>query len=122
MCGRVFIKTTTSDLLRRFAWVQGTGEFEDRGPRFNGSPGEEYPLIVKVPDMPGSAWMLARWGFIPSWSKEENPKIGPISGKARRASRVSQTRTRKLVEKRKGNPIEKSIIVVADPGRSRKSN
>lgn len=81
MCGRVIVKSTTDQLLSAFPQVQKDEEFPWRGPRYNGSPGQEYPLIVKAPEGPGSKWIFARWGLIPSWIKEENPKLKPINAR-----------------------------------------
>lgn len=77
MCGRVFVKSSIEELLETFA---GTARQTAEGrvndlPRYNGAPGQFYPLIVREPDMPGGMFVRARWGFIPRWMKD--PKGGP---------------------------------------------
>jgi putative SOS response-associated peptidase YedK len=81
MCGRVFVRSSAEELIASFAWVRShvanAGEF---WPRYNGSPGQDYPLIVREPDEPGGMFVVARWGFIPRWSR--NSKIKPINATA----------------------------------------
>ena len=77
MCGRVFVKTSVAELVRNFARTrEGDARTLDNAfPRFNGAPGQDYPLIMREPDFPGGVFMHARWGFIPRWMKD--PKGGP---------------------------------------------
>lgn len=84
MCGRVFVKSSIPELLRSFATVdRGDVEpLDNTLPRFNGSPGQDYPIIVQEPDMPGASFMRATWGLIPRWVREARPKVKPINAKA----------------------------------------
>jgi putative SOS response-associated peptidase YedK len=78
MCGRVYVKSTINELMDRFAPVRrmsSDDNVEDIGPRFNGAPGLDYPLIVREPDFSGGMFISARWGFIPYWAKEPRPQI-----------------------------------------------
>jgi putative SOS response-associated peptidase YedK len=77
MCGRVYVKSTITELMQRFGSVRQThpDQLEDNGPRYNGAPGLEYPLIVRAPDFAGGMFISARWGFIPYWAKEPRPQI-----------------------------------------------
>lgn len=51
------------------------------GPRYNGAPQQIYPIIVPDPEHGGPEFVPARWGFIPSWSKEAKPKVAPINAR-----------------------------------------
>lgn len=86
MCGRVFVKGTVSDLVRRFAWAAG-GEADrlaNTFPRYNGAPRQQYPIIVLSELEPRMqfGFVSARWGFIPR--KERDPKGGrqPINARS----------------------------------------
>lgn len=84
MCGRVFVKFSVAQLLRTFSFA-ASGDVEALGntfPRFNGAPGQDYPLIVQEPDMRGASFMRATWGLIPRWVKEAKPTVKPINAKA----------------------------------------
>ena len=76
MCGRVFMRTSVKALVAAFPFASSC-ELEDStaGPRFNGAPGQYYPIIIKEHDVPGGMFVSARWGFIPRWMKD--PKGGP---------------------------------------------
>ena len=83
MCGRVFTKATVDELLSAFSFAREGAEavLGNMEPRFNGAPGQEFPIIIQEPDMPGAKFMRAWWGLIPSWVKEAKPKIKPINAK-----------------------------------------
>lgn len=83
MCGRVTVKTTLAGLMAAFSEVS-PGDIEAMGnglPRWNGAPGQDYPLIIQEPDVAGPVFMRAKWGFIPGWMKE--PKGGPKPANAK---------------------------------------
>lgn len=88
MCGRVYVKTSVEGLLANFAFARRHKDdgIDDLFPRFNGAPGQDYPIIVPEPDHPGGMFMRARWGLIPSWVKEANPKLKPINATAERVA------------------------------------
>ncbi|MCX2723379.1 SOS response-associated peptidase [Roseibium salinum] len=84
MCGRVTVKTSADGLVEAFPFAQrrqGDG-LDGLRPRFNGAPGLEYPLIVNEPDMPGSAFVMAHWGFVPRWMKEAKGGPKPVNAKS----------------------------------------
>lgn len=84
MCGRVIVKTSPAELVRKFPFAQRADDdgMDSLAPRYNGAPGLDYPLIVQEPDMPGSRFMSARWGFIPRWMKDPKGGHKPINAKA----------------------------------------
>jgi len=86
MCGRVVTKATVEELLSAFALAREGAEavLGNLQPRYNGAPGQEFPIIVQEPDMPGAKFMRAWWGIIPSWIKEAKPKVKPINATAER--------------------------------------
>lgn len=84
MCGRVFVKSGPDELLRAFSFAR-PGEPAALGnlqPRYNGSPGLDYPIIVREPDTAGGMFMRARWGFIPRWMKDPRGGRKPVNAKA----------------------------------------
>lgn len=88
MCGRIYVKTSVEGLLENFAFARPHADdgLDGLYPRFNGAPGLEYPIIVPEPDYPGGMFMAARWGLIPGWVKEANPKLKPINATAERVA------------------------------------
>lgn len=83
MCGRVYIKTTLEGLMRAFSFARSEGAegLSNQFPRYNGAPGQDYPIIirdvVRDPGLSGHVFVSARWGLIPSWAKDT--KIRPIN-------------------------------------------
>ena len=67
MCGRFACNTDRDELTDRF---DATVAFPRMEPRFNVAPGQMMPIIVR--QSPKKA-IPAKWGLIPSWSKD--PKI-----------------------------------------------
>lgn len=69
MCGRVFIKSTLADLIANFAAVnsEALGNLQAT---YNGSPGRDYPIIVRDDASIYGAFIVARWGFVPAWAKD----------------------------------------------------
>ena len=49
---------------------------------FNGSPGQDYPIIVREPDVAGAVFLRARWGLIPRWMKDPNGRPRPINARS----------------------------------------
>lgn len=83
MCGRVFVKSSAAELVKAFAFAHASDPpgFDNQIPNYNGAPRQVLPIIIRKPDWPGGMFTSARWGFIPSWSKEPNPKLQPINAK-----------------------------------------
>lgn len=69
MCGRVFIKSTIGELIANFAAVnsEALGNLQAT---YNGSPGRDYPIIVRDDASIYGAFIMARWGFVPAWAKD----------------------------------------------------
>lgn len=56
----------------------GEGEgLSNEFPRWNGAPGQDYPIIVRdvvrEPNIVGEVFVRANWGFVPRWSRERSP-------------------------------------------------
>lgn len=82
MCGRVFVKSSFSELMASFAAVRRSNlPGLDTGPRHNGAPSLVYPIIVADGDSINGAWAEARWGLVPPWTREAKPKIAPINAR-----------------------------------------
>ncbi|WP_434712370.1 SOS response-associated peptidase [Rhizobium sp. YTUHZ045] len=72
MCSRVYIKESLHELARSFSFA-GYGELDglvDRIPRYNGSPGQVYPIIIQEA-APGTGivapvFAIAKWGLAPA--------------------------------------------------------
>jgi len=67
MCGRFSLTIVGAELAKRFDAEVSI----DLQPNYNASPGQLLPIIMN--DEPHKI-VTARWGLVPSWSKE--PKIG----------------------------------------------
>ena len=53
-----------------------------------GSPGQDYPIIVREPYVAGAVLMRARRGLIPRWMKDANAGPRPINACVPRPHRV----------------------------------
>jgi putative SOS response-associated peptidase YedK len=78
MCGRYTIRRAELILA---AMRHGLEDVEGIGinPRFNVAPSQLAPIVRKTDK--GYQALIARWGLIPSWSKEK-PKFQPINARA----------------------------------------
>ncbi|CAG0944779.1 SOS response-associated protein YedK [Anaerolineae bacterium] len=77
MCGRFPEKETPAQLLQVFA-EDGSVVWE-YDQRINVAPGMRIPILEHTDT--GNRIVPARWGFIPSWSKEIHPKTQPINAR-----------------------------------------
>ena len=77
MCGRFSLHTPESQIREAFNLEQ----IEPLGlnPRFNIAPSQDIP-IVRDTDT-GPEMTLARWGLVPSWSKESKSKYSTINAR-----------------------------------------
>jgi putative SOS response-associated peptidase YedK len=77
MCGRFSLHTPESRIREAFNLEQ----IEQLGlnPRFNIAPSQDIP-IVRDTDT-GPEMTLARWGLVPSWSKESKSKYSTINAR-----------------------------------------
>jgi hypothetical protein len=87
MCGRIYIEASLDELLRNFGFAErgDVGGLDNRFPRYNGVPSQDYPIIVRdivrEPDATGPIFVSARWGFAPSWVKPGG-RPPPINARA----------------------------------------
>jgi putative SOS response-associated peptidase YedK len=55
-------------------------------PRFNGAPSQELLVIRQNPKTGKRSLDLLRWGLIPYWRKDPNPRVRPINASAERVA------------------------------------
>jgi putative SOS response-associated peptidase YedK len=81
MCGRYALYGPQSRYREHF----GARAAFDMAPRFNVTPSQVLPVLRQTAD--GSrAFILARWGLIPSWVKDPGEFSHPINAKAETAA------------------------------------
>lgn len=76
MCGRFALDTDSQEIQKRFDAAVESLRSERR---FNVAPGQFMPIILRK--SPNKA-VLAKWGLIPSWSKEPKVKFSTINARA----------------------------------------
>ncbi|MBX4872726.1 SOS response-associated peptidase [Rhizobium bangladeshense] len=83
MCTRVYIKESLDELARSFAFA-GQGALEGlvgRIPRYNGAPGQVYPVIIQdaVPEtrILAPVFAIAKWGLV-SASRTPSDRRPPL--------------------------------------------
>jgi putative SOS response-associated peptidase YedK len=67
MCGRVYVKSTIADMLRRFSFANPAGvhALDNAFPLYNGAPTLSYPIIIVDEFALGSTMSVSgRWGFV----------------------------------------------------------
>jgi putative SOS response-associated peptidase YedK len=77
MCGR-YTLIRLNDVLEKFPWIERSPP--DFAPRYNVAPSLDLP-IVRTNHEGKQGTALARWGFVPSWTKGK-PKLQPINAKS----------------------------------------
>lgn len=85
MCGRVYVKSTIAELVRRFSFADPGGvlALDNSFPRFNGAPRLLYPIIAMDELAKGTAgFHTAEWGLIPGWMKDADGRPPPINARA----------------------------------------
>lgn len=76
MCGRIYITTSLERMLSYFGFndIDGVPDVEAQLPRWNGAPGQMYPIIINAAsensEVLGRRAVNAKWGFVPPWSKD----------------------------------------------------
>lgn len=82
MCGRYNIRPGA------VAWLEGLGIaanlLREMGPRYNVAPGQDLPVVRPGEAEPELAQM--RWGFVPHWMRDPDPKAWPINARAETAA------------------------------------
>lgn len=87
MCGRFALDARTDDLIRQF--VVAGGDYQDWTPSWNIKPTQ--PVAVILETAKGEAEPLrrleqARWGLLPSWSKELKTKFPSFNARSETAA------------------------------------
>lgn len=85
MCGRIIQRSGPLRLAIVDAVEPLTPDLSERRARYNGAPGQNHLAIRQ--DAEGKRTLeLLRWGLIPHWTKEANPKVRPINATAERVA------------------------------------
>jgi putative SOS response-associated peptidase YedK len=73
MCGRYRLSVTHKELAERFGAVDEV----EWAPRYNIAPTDMVPIVRQDPKQPLRRLTLAKWGLVPSWSKDASggPKM-----------------------------------------------
>ena len=85
MCGRLFIKSDARRLAELFASAApgpDVSALEGFKPRYNGAPGQVFPLVARNPETGKGQFIRALWGFIPEWMKDPKGGHRPINAKS----------------------------------------
>ena len=80
MCGRYNLITDAQALVDFFEIEQTPFDVSELQPRYNISPSQDVPIVRDTGN--GRELVLARWGLVPHWSKEEKPKYSTINARA----------------------------------------
>ena len=78
MCGRYNLITDAEALIDFFEIENSV--LDEFGPRYNIAPSQDMPIVRDTGG--GRELVLARWGLVPHWSKEEKPKFSTINARA----------------------------------------
>lgn len=94
MCGRFALDARTDDLIREFVFA--SGDFQDWTPSWNIKPTQ--PVAVVLETAKGEAEPLrrleqARWGLVPSWSKELKTKFPSFNARSETAAAKASFKT-----------------------------
>lgn len=76
MCGRYSLITSLNELKERFNVKKVSGQLT---PRYNAAPSQQLPLIAGNDPQ---RIVLAEWGIIPAWMKDEKSVKRLINAKA----------------------------------------
>ena len=80
MCGRYNLITDAEALLDFFEIEQTLLDVSGLKPRYNIAPSQDVPIVRDTGN--GRELVMARWGLVPHWSKEEKPKYSTINARA----------------------------------------
>ncbi|WP_427134917.1 SOS response-associated peptidase [Pseudarthrobacter sp. S9] len=99
MCGRYVMSRATGDLLSYFDAREAEGSAPP--PSWNVAPTDDVAIIAERPtqDGPERRLLIARWGLVPSWSKDI--KIGSKLINARSETILGKPAFRKAAVKRR---------------------
>jgi putative SOS response-associated peptidase YedK len=82
MCGRYRL-SRRKQLVEEY--LGAVSAEEDWGPRYNIAPIQQVPIIRQNPREPRRELSLARWGLVPSWSKDSSGAARMINAKSETA-------------------------------------
>jgi putative SOS response-associated peptidase YedK len=87
MCGRITQKSPPGVLaLTMMLGTPDDPRVNAAKPRYNGAPSQELLVIRQHPQSRVYSLDHLRWGLIPYWIKEANPKLRPINATAERVA------------------------------------
>jgi putative SOS response-associated peptidase YedK len=87
MCGRITQKSPPGVLaLTMMLGTPDDPRVSAAEPRYNGAPSQELLVIRQHPQTRVYSLDYLRWGLIPYWIKEANPKLRPINATAERVA------------------------------------
>src|SRR5438874_11215455 len=79
MCGRYRLSRRKQIIEEHFASFSEEQEWE---PRYNVAPTQSVPIIRQNPKEPRRELSLARWGLVPSWSKDSSAAARMINARS----------------------------------------
>jgi putative SOS response-associated peptidase YedK len=87
MCGRITQKSPPGALaLTMMLGTPDDPRVSEAEARYNGAPSQELLVIRQHPQTRVYKLDYLRWGLIPHWIKEANPKLRPINATAERVA------------------------------------
>ncbi|HLG29836.1 MAG TPA: SOS response-associated peptidase, partial [Candidatus Brocadiales bacterium] len=125
MCGR-FVMVSAIVTLANLFKVRIEDIFFDLKPNYNIAPGQDIVIVIKVQDK--NRLILSRWGFIPSWSKDESTGYKMINARSetiaeKRVFKTAFEKSRCLIvadgfyEWRKEGKVKKPVFIRLKSGR-----
>ncbi len=82
MCGRYRL-SRRKQLVEEY--FDSVSEEQEWGPRYNIAPTQSVPVIRQNPKEPRRELSLARWGLVPSWSKDSSAAARMINARSETA-------------------------------------
>ena len=79
MCGRFTRSGPVQEVAKLFELDEPPAEL---APRYNIAPSQVVAVVGLKPDGKRRGLAMLKWGFVPSWSKDPNPKVKPINARA----------------------------------------
>jgi len=76
MCGRFYLTASPAEIRKQFK----LDKMPELVPRYNIAPMQTSPIIVAEEN--GRGILVARWGLVPSWSRDLSPAAGMINAPA----------------------------------------
>ncbi len=70
MCGRFVNFLKERETVEEFGIAEVAVDAHGLAPSWNVAPQQVAPIVTPVPDGPGRRLVAARWGLVPSWSKD----------------------------------------------------